>query len=220
MGGPLAGPAVKPHAFCTDRAPGLPPGSSVVVRHLDGRPPGDRKSAQDLREEGSSGSHGQRLNGSPLRADSGSPCLSFGVIRPLCLLVLKVRDIAEIEDQLVAVNWIDRDRYPHGCLVLVERRTEDLEYGRVVRQAEKHLLVAVRPARGDPVPVADLLELQGLGQILHGSLLYVLRYQQPGGAGREELQRIKGGLQQPRDLVDVAHLVPADYLVARVDAEP
>lgn len=30
-GDPLAGPAVKPQAFRTGRAPGLPPGSSVIL---------------------------------------------------------------------------------------------------------------------------------------------------------------------------------------------
>src|SRR5216684_2613495 len=78
--------------------------------------------------------------------------------------------------KLVPVGRADRNGDPSRCPVCGESCSEDHEHCRILRQAEKSLLPVVGWSSSDPVLVTGLSQLQGLGEVIDGSLLDVLRH--------------------------------------------
>src|SRR6267378_3985305 len=94
-------------------------------------------------------------------------------------VVLRLRQVSHVHDELIPVGGKDRDGYPERPAGVVEGGAEDLEYGGVRRYPEKCLLMPVRGPRGDPVAVADLLDALDRLEVLHRALFDVAGHQQP-----------------------------------------
>ena len=134
--------------------------------------------------------------------------------------VLEVRHIAELK-----MNWFRSAGY-----TVTVTRIGFMSWSKPVRKISKTVAscvspknscsVLVRVACGDPVSLADLPDSEGLGQVTHGPILDVLGHQQPGRALGDELHRVEGRLKGPRDVVNEAHLVSADHLCVRFEAQP
>jgi tRNA-uridine 2-sulfurtransferase len=128
----------------------------------------------------------------------------------------RLGDLPDVDDELVPVGRVNRHGNPDRGTCLVEAGSEDLEQGDVGRDLEELLLVSVREARGDPVAVASLLDARRLREVAQHTLLDVFRLQQERRlAGRDEVHRVEGRLQRPRDFVDVTLLMAADDLGVR-----
>src|SRR5580693_5359438 len=82
---------------------------------------------------------------------------------------------SDFKKKLVPVRRIDGHAEPHGLPVTIVGRSGYLIHrnAAVRGQLEELRLGGVRRARGDSVAITDLVDVQGIGQVLYGSLVNV-----------------------------------------------
>src|SRR5215472_2814319 len=104
-----------------------------------------------------------------------------------------LRDISNVDEELVAVSGAYGDRQPHGLSVTVEGGPENFVHGNpaIRRQLEELRFDGVRRTDGNPVAITDLLDVEGLGQVLDGSFLDVAGAPELLRSALGELHRVK-----------------------------
>jgi hypothetical protein len=120
-----------------------------------------------------------------MSGDPGDPsgCLSCLDVSPGLfpdrLLVLWLRDAADVDDELVPVCREGGDRHTYRYLALVKASAENLKNRGIMRDSEKRLLVGIRRACRNTVAVTNLLYSHGFFEVAHYATRHILRYQQP-----------------------------------------
>jgi tRNA-uridine 2-sulfurtransferase len=112
-------------------------------------------------------------------------------------LVLRVRYLPDVDDELVPVDREDGDRDAHWGAVLVECGPEDLEHrdAAIWGQHEEGRLGRVRCPGRDPVAVANLFEAKSGFEVPHRPLVEVLSLEQSVGPSADEVPWVKGSLK-------------------------
>src|SRR6516162_3850985 len=170
---------------------------------------------------------------SPLDHSSGRPGVATadgwctaesrsGLLVTFTLLVLTFRYLPGINDELVPVCRIDSDGEPHGLPVAVKGSPEYFIHGHsaVRRELEEVRFCGVRRAHRYTVAIADLLDVQGFGQVPNSSLLDVASAPEPLRSTIRELHRVVRGLHRPWHAVDEALLMSADDLAIHSYPQP
>src|ERR1700753_1482368 len=155
---------------------------------------------------------------------SAGPSVSAG-LPDLGWFGRSLRDLAGADDELVAVARKDclgqpeRFKSLRPVRISGPEQDENRRPGIVAQPEELHLVLSGRPGE-NPVPVARLLNMQSLFQVLDGPLWDVFGVKKPIGPLFRQHPRIKRGLERPRLVVDEPLLVAADHLGAWLDPEP
>jgi tRNA-uridine 2-sulfurtransferase len=98
------------------------------------------------------------------------------------------RYVSDVHDELIPVGRENGDGQPHGRAGLVQRHPEQLEdlHPAVRGDLEEVSFGRVGDTHRDPVAVPDLLQAEGIREILRHPFLDVVRADQPCGAAGDE----------------------------------